>query len=62
MKANTQRDCAGDCNAFVPPIGDRLQLLLAGLSGGAFHRTAEGHAVVADMVMNQSLRGYMKDH
>ncbi len=62
MKANTQRDCANNCNAFVPPIGDRLQLLLAGLSGGAFHRTAEGHAVVADAVMNQFLRDYMKDH
>jgi hypothetical protein len=54
LAANTQ---AGYPNCFgtpdqCPPPGDRLQLVWRGLYGGAFHRTAEAHAIVADTVLN----------
>jgi hypothetical protein len=63
LKANTQIDCAGDCGVtLLPPIADRLQLAMAGLYGGAFHRSAEGHAVVADAIMDEFLRVWLKTH
>ncbi len=67
LKANTQIDCpfGFSCASgltVLPPIADRLQLVMASLYGGAFHRTAEGHAAVADAMMNQFLRAWLKTH
>ncbi len=65
LKANTQIDCPfslGCSSALLPPIADRLQLAFAGLYGGAFHRSAEGHAVVADAIMDEFLRAWLKTH
>ena len=57
LKANTQIDwprCA--IGSLCPPAEDRLQLVSSGFYGGSFHRSAEGHAVVADQVMGQVVR------
>jgi hypothetical protein len=37
-------------------LTDRLQLVFAALYSGAFHRTAEAHAIVADAVLNDVAR------
>jgi len=44
------------------PIADRLQLVMGRHYGGAFHRSAEGNAVVADAVMDEFLRAWLTTH
>jgi len=57
LRSNTQIDWPGcSVGQFCPPIQDFVQIASSGLYGGAFHRNAEGHAVVADQVMNQYVR------
>jgi len=57
LRSNTQVDWPGCLPpSFCPPIQDSVQIAYSGLYGGAFHRNAEGHAVVADQVMDQWVR------
>jgi hypothetical protein len=57
LTANTQAGYPG-CTDFAkcPPPLDRLQLVWRALFGGAFHRSAEAHAIVADAVLNSWAR------
>ncbi len=58
LKANTQIDYpyCPPFSSFCPPVRDRIQAVSSGLYGGAFHRSAEAHAIVADQAMNQAVR------
>ncbi len=49
MTANTHMDASIRSSRY----DDKLQLPIAALYSGAFHRTAEAHAIVADHVFRE---------
>jgi hypothetical protein len=51
LTANTHKD-----GAFSPSLDAHEQLLYASLYSGAFHRTAEAHAIVADHVYRAAVK------
>jgi hypothetical protein len=57
-RRNTQKDCplgVSCSSALLPPITDRLQLAMAGLYGGAFHRSSEVTPWSPTPIMDQFL-------
>jgi len=57
LTANTHKDGLGS-----PALDDAVQLLFASLYSGAFHPTAEAHAIIADNVYAEALELLKRSH